>query len=154
MLQSLGNLLVHFGFVGAGVQFVVMLALTLVTTYGILRMRHDDVVVLSHGQLLKSAILSTVICTLIYQAFLWFGPAGRWSRNWVLGAAFVVIMLARMVTMGVLGGTDGGKSVRDTSATEAGFFNCNWPLISRCANQSLFMLIIVYLYVKQVWVTK
>lgn len=148
MLHSIGVLLVSLGLIGALVQFAVMLVSNLVTIYGILRMRHDDVVVLSHGQLMVSTLVSTAICTGIYQGFLWIGPAERWSRGWVIGLMMVLLLVTRAVTMKVVGSMDGGRSVRDTTSSEAGMFNCNWPLISRCANQGLLLLMFIFMYMK------
>ena len=150
MRQSIGEVLVSRTPAGVAIQFGAMLVVTLITMYGILRMRRDNVVVLSHGQILISTIAATAICTAVYQGLLWIGPAGRWSKGWVIGSILIATMVSRMLTMMIVGGIDGGKSLRDTTATDAGLFNCNRPLISRCANQSFFYLCIVYLVMSKV----
>jgi hypothetical protein len=151
MWQSITEVLVSRTAAGVAIQFGVMLVVTLITMYGILRMRRDNVVILSHGQIMVSTVAATAVCTAVYQGLLWVGPAGRWSSGWALGAVILATMVARMLTMIIVGGIDGGRSLRDTTAGEGGMFNCNWPLISRCANQSLFYLCLIYLVKSEVW---
>ncbi len=149
--QSVVPMLVGNTLMGAVVQFVVMLIVTLVTIHSILRMRREDVVVLDGGQLFVSTLVATVICTLTYQVLLWIGPANRWGKGVALASVFAVTIITRMVTMGVVGAVDGGRSIRDTTNGEGALFNCNWPLISRCANHSLLLMCIAYLATAQVW---
>jgi hypothetical protein len=151
MWQSIGEILISQTVVGVLAQFTVVLVSTLLMMYGILRMRRDTVVILSHGQLLVSTVLSCAVCTGVYQLVLLIGPAERWSKWWVVGFLFAAIMVARWLTMFLVGGLDGGRSIRDTTTDAGRMFNCNWPLISRCANQGLFLLVIVYLAMKKIW---
>jgi hypothetical protein len=151
MWQSIGETLVSPTLLGALAQFAFILTITLITMHGILRMRHDTVVILSHRHLFVSTLLSSAACAVIYQLVLWIGPAERWSKYLVLGFLFAATIVARYLTMIIVGKLDGGRSIRDTTADAGKLFNCNWPLISRCANQSLFYLCMIYLLMKKIW---
>lgn len=153
MWQSIGEVLVSRTLVGLGAQAVFLLVVTLLTIYAILRMRRDTVVILSHGQVLFSTLVATLVCAGVYQGVVWLDPADRWSAGWAIGVVILATFVSRGLTMAIIGRIDGGRSMRDTTAGEGAMFNCNWPLISRCANQGLFLLCVVYLAMHQVWET-
>jgi hypothetical protein len=129
-------------------QLAFLFVISLLTIYQILRMRRDTVVILSHRRLITSLLLSSAATLACYQVILMVNPVDHFGRIGGILAVLVALLLTRYVTMIVVGTTDGGRSIKDVTMSEGGLFNCNWPLISRCTNQSLFYLCVIYATMK------
>ena len=137
-MQNFLKLLVSSSAQGLALQYVLLVLGTLVFIYAIIAMRLDSVVVLSHGRLIFSVLIANVACMVYYRGSLWLDP----QRKHFYIAIILVAVWAGIVNVLVLV-VDQRKSLRDTAGSEGDYFNCNWPLIRRCAIQTLGTLLVV-----------
>ncbi|MGQ0701882.1 MAG: hypothetical protein ACT4PM_01965 [Gemmatimonadales bacterium] len=119
-------------------QFGALWVFTVLTIYQILWMRRDTAVVMSHPRVIVEAGVMSLLNLGIYHAMLWF--LAPWS-TWKLFAAIGGFTVWGGVSNAILYGIDRDRSIRDTVKGQGAFFNCNWPLIRRCANHALLFLV-------------
>lgn len=120
------------------VQFLALYAFTVLTIYQILWMRRDTAVVMSHSRVIAEAGLMSLLNLGLYHVMLWF------LQPWVTWKLFVLILgftLWGGISNVILHAVDQDRSIRDTVKGQGSLFNCNWPLIRRCANHALLFLV-------------
>ena len=113
-------------------QFAALFAVSLLLVYQILKMRRDTVVVLSHRRIWLGAGLASVLNLGFLHGAMWFVTA--WWK-WLL--VLLVYMFWKLLLYAVVRPFTADTSLVDTVKSTDDAFNCNWPLIPRCAHQSL-----------------
>lgn len=121
------------------VQFLGLYAVTVLTIYQIIWMRRATVVVMSHGRVLAEAGLMSLLNLGVYHIMLWFLPP---FAIWKLLVIWLGITLWGGISNMILHAVDQDRSIRDTVKGQGALFNCNWPLIRRCANHALMFLVV------------
>ncbi|HKY41937.1 MAG TPA: hypothetical protein VJM50_02500 [Pyrinomonadaceae bacterium] len=125
-------------------QYLVLVVFTLITIYGILAMRHRSVIVLSHARIWIETLFLSLVALGFYRFVLWMTPQGNRNKTYlVMIGVFVFSFVTRWVFDTLLLVVDGGRSLKDLDRGVNDLFNCNWPLISRCANQALITVTVV-----------
>lgn len=122
-------------------QYVVLVVFTLITIYLIIAMRHSTVIVLSHTRIWIETFFLSLVGLGFYRFALWMAPDGNRKMTYVVvGGIFLLSFVTRWTFDAMLFVIDGGRSIKDLDRGVNDLFNCNWPLISRCANQCLIIL--------------
>ncbi|HVR29973.1 MAG TPA: hypothetical protein VMS86_10620 [Thermoanaerobaculia bacterium] len=126
-----------------GLQFLALYAFTVLTIYQILFMRRDTAVVMSHPRVVAEAGLMSLLNLGVYHAMLWFLQP---YSNLKVFALILLFGVWGGISNLILGAVDQDRSIRDTVKSTGSMFNCNWPLIRRCANHALLFLIVAAIW--------
>lgn len=136
-------------------QYAVIVALALVLIYGILRMRKGSVLILSHGRILASTLLASALNLCLFRLFVGFKlyqalPFGAQNDEWWKVALFLlvgwILLTVWRIVLNLVTYPVARDSVKDLISNEAKAFNCNWPLIPRCASFAFLELILTSSY--------
>lgn len=124
-------------------QLAFLIVITLLHVLQIVKMRRDSVVVLSWGRLVLACVAVSLANLGFFRLVVHYRPTKWWGWVLVFVAMAVWAIPVNLLALGVAG----KRCLRDTAKTEAESFNCNWPLIRRCAMQSLTYLLMLLIVI-------
>ena len=138
------GVLTGFGPLSLLVQYGLLCLAAFGHIYQILYMRRDSVEVLDHQRLVVSTLAILGVNLVFYQIAIALAPtSGRGRLVLYMLAVFVVMIFLRVVVQMVGGSIDRDRTLKDSRLSQEQRFNCNWPLIPRCCNQSLSYLVLI-----------
>jgi len=160
ILLSICGLLTGLGPLSLLTQYALLCGAAFAHIYQILHKRRDTVQVLSHRRFVVATLANLGVCLVFYHTILAFTP----SSNKFLAVAYIFVAFLAMVPLRVVVQAigdmiDQDRTLKDTQRSKAELFNCNWPLIPRCCNQSLSYLLMfgilarLYLNFPEFWQT-
>lgn len=129
------------------VQYGILALYTLFMIYTIIRRNRVRVIVLSHTRIWVETLLACAVTFGFYRLTLWLAPKSNWAFFlFLLGIIFVASLIVRITLQTLIYMIDRERALKDLGRGPEVPFNCNWPLIPRCANfcfqQVIFIVLI------------
>ena len=143
-LGQIGKLMVGPEPAATITQFAVLLVWTMCSIYLIvLFVRRGSVVVLSHGLIVGESLLLSLANLGFIKVLIRLMPNSVWRLLLFLVVLLIVGAFWTLALRVIAFAIDRRRSLKDLQRSESEAFNCNWPLIPRCANFALTMGILI-----------
>ncbi|HEV2911744.1 MAG TPA: hypothetical protein VGX92_00390 [Pyrinomonadaceae bacterium] len=131
---------------GYALQYGILALDTLIMIYIIIRGNRERVIVLSHTRIWVETLVASLVTFGFYRLAIWLAPKGTWPFILFLVGLFLSNFIMRAILQMLVFVMDRGRSLKDLGSGPEAPFNCNWPLIPRCANFCSQQIIVIVLF--------
>lgn len=142
-MQKAANLFVGNDIASLLAQFIVLLVACVYFVFMIYRNNIRRVIILNHFRIVVVIILQSIANLGFYQLMISLDPhkGSGWQGLFIFGA-FLATIPWKLIQYAMAFPLLGKNSIKDMGRSTDEMFNCNWPLIPRCANFALATIMI------------